>query len=99
MPIGEFGRPPQLPEETGGPVLSTPLYWFYEWGQAALNPSRAFAEASRLFFKNPANPLSYTSFGKTMAASFELFERLARHLIGRRRAGDADRRHLLPHLR
>ncbi len=52
MPIGEFGRPPQLPEETGGPVLSTPLYWFYEWGQAALNPSRALADATKLYLKH-----------------------------------------------
>jgi poly(3-hydroxybutyrate) depolymerase len=45
---------------------------------AALNPARAFADAGRLFFKNPANPWSYTSFGKTMAASLELFERATR---------------------
>jgi poly(3-hydroxybutyrate) depolymerase len=78
MPIGEFGRPPQLPEDAGGPVLSTPLYWFYEWGQAALNPSRALADATRLYFKNPLNPFSQTDFGKNMAAAAELFERTTR---------------------
>jgi poly(3-hydroxybutyrate) depolymerase len=46
--------------------------------QAALNPSRAFADATRLFFKNPANPFAHTPFGKTMAASMELFERSTR---------------------
>jgi poly(3-hydroxybutyrate) depolymerase len=45
---------------------------------AALNPSRALADATRLFFKNPANPLSYTAFGKTVAATAELFERSTR---------------------
>ena len=40
-----------------GALLSTPMYWFYEMGHAALNPARAFADATRLFFKNPANPL------------------------------------------
>jgi poly(3-hydroxybutyrate) depolymerase len=78
MPIGEFGRAPELPEQTGGPVLSTPLYWFYEWGQAALNPSRALADATRLYFKNPLNPFSQTEFGKNMAAAAELFERTTR---------------------
>jgi poly(3-hydroxybutyrate) depolymerase len=78
MPIGEFGRAPELPEQTGGPVLSTPLYWFYEWGQAALNPSRALADATRLYFKNPLNPFSQTPFGKNMAAAAELFERTTR---------------------
>ena len=41
-------------------LLSTPMYWLYEMGHAALNPARAFADATRLFFKNPANPLSHT---------------------------------------
>ena len=30
-----------------------PMYWLYEMGHAALNPARAFADATRLFFKNP----------------------------------------------
>ena len=41
----------------GGAFLATPMYWFYELGHAALNPSRAFGDATRLFFKNPVNPL------------------------------------------
>src|SRR5262249_33977665 len=35
-------------------------------------------DAARLFFKNPANPLSYTVLGKTVAAGMELFERSTR---------------------
>ena len=40
--------------------------------------TNAFADASRIFYKNPANPLSYTEFGKTVAAACELFERSTR---------------------
>ena len=56
----------------GGIVLSTPMYWFYELSQAALNPARAFSDATRLFFKNPINPLAHTTFGKSVAATAEL---------------------------
>src|SRR5216684_2061761 len=75
MAIGEFGGVPAAAVHNG-PM--TPAYWLYEMGHAALNPSRAFADAARLFYKNPANPLSHTAFGKTMAASMELFERSTR---------------------
>jgi len=77
MAIGEFGGAPAAPEGNGV-LVSTPLYWFYEMSHAALNPSRAWADATRLFFKNPANPLSYTTFGKSVAAACELFERSTR---------------------
>jgi poly(3-hydroxybutyrate) depolymerase len=77
MAIGEFGGAPALPVDNGL-LLSTPLYWFYEMSQAALNPSRAWADATRLFFKNPINPLSFTTYGKTVAAACELFERSTR---------------------
>src|SRR5437660_11419547 len=77
MAIGEFGGAPVAAGNTG-PMYAAPAYWLYEMSQAALNPSRAFADAARLFYRNPANPLSYTAFGKTMAASLELFERSTR---------------------
>src|SRR6266568_5079274 len=77
MPIGEFGGAPSPPGD-GGPIPAAPMYWFYEMSHAALNPSRAFADAARLYYKNPLNPLSYTTFGKSMAAAFELFERSTR---------------------
>ncbi|HVY58549.1 MAG TPA: polyhydroxyalkanoate depolymerase [Xanthobacteraceae bacterium] len=54
------------------------MYWFYEMSHAALNPSRAVADATRLLFKNPLNPLSATTFGKSIAAASELFERSTR---------------------
>ena len=76
MPIGEFGGAPAAPG--GGSVVATPMYWVYEMSHAALNPSRAVADAARLYFKNPINPLSYTMFGKSMAAACELFERSTR---------------------
>jgi poly(3-hydroxybutyrate) depolymerase len=77
MAIGEFDGAATLPSDSGA-LLATPMYWFYEMGHAALNPSRALADATRLFFKNPANPLAHTSYGKSMAAAAELFERSTR---------------------
>src|SRR5207237_4860304 len=77
MAIGEFGGAP-VAGGVNGPMYAAPAYWLYEMSQAALNPSRAFADAARLFYRNPANPLSYTAFGKTMAAGLELFERSTR---------------------
>jgi poly(3-hydroxybutyrate) depolymerase len=77
MAIGEFGGAPAA-VVGHGPMLGAPFYWFYEMSQASLNPSRAFADATRLFFKNPANPMSYTEFGKTVAAACEMFERSTR---------------------
>ncbi len=77
MAIGEFGGAPAVPVE-GGLLLSTPMYWYYEMSHAALNPSRALADATRLFFKNPLNPLYSTTLGKSVAAACELFERSTR---------------------
>src|SRR4051812_50021172 len=77
MPIGEFGGAAAA-AGNHGPMYAAPAYWLYEMSQAALNPARAFADAGRLFFKNPANPWSHTDLGKTAAASFELFERATR---------------------
>jgi poly(3-hydroxybutyrate) depolymerase len=77
MPIGEFDGAARLPGDSAG-LLATPMYWLYEMGHAALDPSRAFADATRLFFKNPANPLAHTQYGKSVAAAAELFERVTR---------------------
>jgi len=60
MPIGEFGGAAALPGD-GSPFLSAPMYWFYEMGHAALTPARAFADAGRIFYKNPANPFAHTA--------------------------------------
>ncbi|CEG10324.1 polyhydroxyalkanoate depolymerase, intracellular [Afipia felis] len=77
MPIGEFGRPPSLPEDVGAPVVS-PMYWMYEMGQASLSPARAFADATKLMFQSPLNPLASTEIGKSIAAGCEVFERTTR---------------------
>jgi len=77
MAIGEFEGAATLSDDQGL-LLSTPMYWLYEVGHAALNPVRALADATRLFYKNPANPLSHTTYGKSMAAAAELFERSTR---------------------
>src|SRR6188508_9636 len=74
VPIGEFGAAPVA----GGPVVSNGLSWMYEAGHAALQPARALADVTKLFFKNPLNPLSHTTYGKSMAAGAELFERSTR---------------------
>jgi poly(3-hydroxybutyrate) depolymerase len=76
MPIGEFGGAPTPPG--GSFALSAPMYWFYEVSHAALNPARAYADAARLYFKSPINPLSFTTLGKSIAAACELFERSTR---------------------
>jgi poly(3-hydroxybutyrate) depolymerase len=75
MPIGEFGRPPAADVS---PALTTPMYWMYEMGQASLNPARAFADMTKLWFENPLNVLSNTDVGKSIAAGCELFERTTR---------------------
>src|SRR6195256_4197850 len=77
MAIGVFGGAPAA-GPMAGPMYAAPAYWLYEMSQAALNPARAFADAGRLFFKNPANPWTHTEAGKTAAAAFELFERSTR---------------------
>jgi poly(3-hydroxybutyrate) depolymerase len=45
---------------------------------AALGPVRAAADATRLFYQNPGNPLTHTTFGKSVAAGCEMFERVTR---------------------
>ena len=77
MAIGEFGGAAAAPVGHGV-LVSTPLYWLYEMSHAALNPTRALADATRLFFKNPINPLYFTTFGKSVAAAAEVFERSTR---------------------
>ena len=53
-------------------------YELYELNHAVLSPWRAAADATRLYFKNPLNPLAHTTLGKSMAAGSELFERVTR---------------------
>jgi len=53
-------------------------YQWYEMLHLAFTPMRALSDATLHTFKNPLNPISHTSFGRSMAASAELFERLTR---------------------
>src|SRR5215212_6770339 len=84
MAIGEFGGAPASIGEFGGapaaagPAMSNGLYWLYEASHAALQPARVFADITKLVFKNPFNPLAHTTYGKTLAAAAELFERSTR---------------------
>src|SRR3984885_11481906 len=73
--LGGCGAPPAVP---GSLLTSTPLYWLYETSHAALSPARVLADATRLAFKNPFNPFYLTTFGKSVAAAAELFERSTR---------------------
>jgi poly(3-hydroxybutyrate) depolymerase len=54
------------------------MYWMYEMGQASLSPARAFADATKLMFQSPLNPLASTEIGKSIAAGCEVFERTTR---------------------
>ncbi|MVA21595.1 polyhydroxyalkanoate depolymerase [Agrobacterium vitis] len=54
------------------------FYQLYEMNHAAMAPLRATADAMRLAFRNPLNPLTHTVIGRTMAAGFEVIERNTR---------------------
>jgi poly(3-hydroxybutyrate) depolymerase len=54
------------------------MYWFYEMSHAALHPARAVADVTKLYFKNPFNPFAHSTYGKSIAAAAELFERSTR---------------------
>jgi poly(3-hydroxybutyrate) depolymerase len=54
------------------------FYQLYEWNHAALQPARLYADAVRMLYTNPLNPLTHTSWGRSVAATAELFERTTR---------------------
>lgn len=54
------------------------FYQMYEFNHAVMAPWRAAADAMRVAYRNPFNPISHTAFGRTMAAGFEVFERATR---------------------
>ena len=54
------------------------FYQLYELNHAAMAPFRATADAMRLAYRNPLNPLAHTVVGRTLAAGFEVFERVTR---------------------
>ncbi len=60
-----------------GGVMSV-AYFAYETAHTMMGPARVMSDMTQLVFKNPANPFTYTEFGKNIAASCELFERMSR---------------------
>ncbi|WP_180161678.1 polyhydroxyalkanoate depolymerase, partial [Sinorhizobium medicae] len=54
------------------------FYQFYELNHAMMAPWRTAADAMRLAFSNPMNPVSHTYFGRAAAAGLEVFERATR---------------------
>lgn len=55
-----------------------PYYHLYELHHAAMAPVRAMADMTKLYFQNPLNPLTHTSFGRQIAAGCEVLERTTR---------------------
>jgi poly(3-hydroxybutyrate) depolymerase len=58
--------------------MQLPYYMWYEAAHAVMGPARAWADSTRLFYKNPMNPLSHSAMGRSIAAGCELFERATR---------------------
>jgi poly(3-hydroxybutyrate) depolymerase len=63
-------------QRRGSEVL--PFYHLYEINHAAMGPVRAAADATRLYFQNPFNPMSHTQLGRQVAAACEVLERTTR---------------------
>lgn len=54
------------------------LYTAFELQRMALSPINMMAKASKEFYSNVLNPISYTEFGRHAAAGSELLERMTR---------------------
>jgi poly(3-hydroxybutyrate) depolymerase len=54
------------------------LYHLYEFGHAAMGPSRAAADTCKYLLRNPFNPLSRTTAARGTAAALEVLERITR---------------------
>ena len=61
---------------------NSPLYSLHEMHYAAISPLNFFASASKVFHRHPLSPLSYTDYGRHMAAASEVFERVT-HRYGK----------------
>ncbi|MGI6244855.1 MAG: polyhydroxyalkanoate depolymerase [Pseudochelatococcus sp.] len=53
-------------------------YYWYEAAYAFARPARTVTNATRYAFSVPVNPLSHTTYGRTVSAACELFERSTR---------------------
>ena len=58
--------------------MQLPLYMWFETTHAMMGPARALAGSTKLFFKNPSNPLAQLPIGRATAAACEMFERATR---------------------
>ncbi len=58
------------------------LYHWHEMHYAAIAPLKMFAMASKAMHRHPLSPITYTTYGKSMAAAAELVER-ATHRYGK----------------
>jgi poly(3-hydroxybutyrate) depolymerase len=71
-------------------------YHVYEMLHLAFAPARAATDAMLHALKSPLNPLYHTSFGRSIAASAELFERMTRRYgkpmfgLDKTRVGDVE---------
>jgi poly(3-hydroxybutyrate) depolymerase len=54
------------------------FYQFYEMNHAVMAPWRAAADAMRVAYRSPFNPMSHTPYGRAVAAGLEVFERATR---------------------
>jgi poly(3-hydroxybutyrate) depolymerase len=54
------------------------LYKMFEWNHAAMVPFRLATSAAHSFWSNDMNPMAQTAFGRSTAATLELFERTTR---------------------
>jgi poly(3-hydroxybutyrate) depolymerase len=59
-------------------TMNRHAYHFFEMAQLAMAPARALSDFTRIAFKHPVNPFSYTAVGRNLAATAELFERMTR---------------------
>ena len=59
-------------------VIFLMFYHLYELNHAVMAPFRAAAGMMRQAYDNPLNPFADTAFGRTIAASLEVFERTTR---------------------
>ena len=55
-----------------------PAYFWYETARIMLSPARIAADLTRYSLANPANPLAYSTYARSLAAGCEMFERVTR---------------------
>lgn len=59
-------------------IENSTIYSLHEMHSVGMAPIRAMASAGKHMFSNPLSPLSYTDYGRHMAAASELLERVTK---------------------